>query len=83
MPYAAIARFDCGLRPNPAFPRQRTEAAAKPRLAEKLRKNFPASLEGVPLLLPMEQTSLRRSLKDWFDAQKVRPLVRADSSAGD
>jgi LysR family transcriptional activator of nhaA len=51
---------------------------AKPRLADKLRKNFPASLEGVPLLLPMEQTSLRRSLKEWFAAQKVRPLVRAE-----
>jgi LysR family transcriptional activator of nhaA len=51
---------------------------AKPRLAERLRKNFPASLEGVPLLVPMEQTSLRRSLKDWFEAQKVRPRVRAE-----
>ena len=55
-----------------------TSLFAKPKLAERLRKNFPASLEGVPLLVPMEQTSLRRSLQKWFELQGVRPRVRAE-----
>jgi LysR family transcriptional activator of nhaA len=51
---------------------------AKPRLAERLRKDFPASLTDVPLLLPMEQTTLRQGLKTWFEARKLRPRVRAE-----
>jgi LysR family transcriptional activator of nhaA len=51
---------------------------AKPKLAERLRKNFPASLEGVPVLLPIEQTSMRRALTDWFEAKGVKPRVRGE-----
>lgn len=51
---------------------------AKPKLAERLRKNFPASLEGVPLLLPIEQTSLRRALTTWFEARGVKPRIRGE-----
>jgi LysR family transcriptional activator of nhaA len=51
---------------------------AKPALARSLRRQFPRSLEDVPFLVPIEQTSLRRGLTSWFDRQKVRPRIRAE-----
>jgi len=44
-------------------------------VAAKYRRNFPASLDGAPFLLPVESATLRRSLEQWFEAQKIRPLV--------
>ncbi|MEK7408054.1 MAG: transcriptional activator NhaR [Acidobacteriota bacterium] len=44
-------------------------------LAVKYRKNFPASLDGAPFLLPLENATLRRSLERWFEAQRIRPRV--------
>ncbi|MDX2167894.1 MAG: transcriptional activator NhaR [Deltaproteobacteria bacterium] len=44
-------------------------------LAAKFRRNFPRSLEGAPCLLPTENTSLRRSLDQWFEQQSLRPAV--------
>ncbi len=37
MPYAEVARFDCGRRGHPLFPRQEAQAAAKPRLRDVVR----------------------------------------------
>lgn len=34
MPYAEVARFDCGRRGHPAFPEQQAEAAVKPLLRD-------------------------------------------------
>lgn len=48
---------------------------AKPRLANSLRRGFPASLTGVPMLLPTIHSSLRRALEQWFDNQELRPAV--------
>jgi LysR family transcriptional activator of nhaA len=48
---------------------------AKSTLANKYRKNFPASLDGAPLLLPLENAALRRSLEQWFGAQNIRPRL--------
>jgi len=48
---------------------------AKPALAAKHRKNFPASLDGAPFLLPMDHVALRRSLDQWFEANQIRPRV--------
>lgn len=39
------------------------------------RKNFPYSLDGAPLLLPTENTVLRRSLDQWFAKMEIRPSV--------
>ncbi len=47
-------------------------------LVAKYRQNFPASLDGAPFLLPMEDATLRRSLEQWFDGQKVRPRVAGE-----
>lgn len=44
-------------------------------LARRYRKGFPRSLDGAPFLLPTDNTSLRRSLDQWFDVHHVRPEV--------
>jgi LysR family transcriptional activator of nhaA len=48
---------------------------AAPELAVRYRKSFPASLDGAPILLPIEGSSLRRSLDQWFDTEKIRPRL--------
>jgi LysR family transcriptional regulator, transcriptional activator of nhaA len=48
---------------------------AKPAVAAKYRKNFPASLDGAPFLLPLESVAMRRPLERWFEAQGIRPQV--------
>ncbi len=48
---------------------------AEPRLAEKLRRGFPKSLNEAPALLPMSNSGLRRSLEKWFHAMGVRPRL--------
>jgi LysR family transcriptional activator of nhaA len=47
-------------------------------LAARYRKNFPASLDGAPFLLPMPDSTLRRLLDEWFDAEKIRPHVAGE-----
>lgn len=49
-----------------------------PALARRFRRGFPASLEGAPVLLPTENTAMRRSLEQWFEAAGVRPRVVAE-----
>ena len=46
-----------------------------PALARTLRRGFPASLHGAPMLLPGEGTVVRRQLEDWFQASGIRPAV--------
>jgi LysR family transcriptional regulator, transcriptional activator of nhaA len=48
---------------------------AEPRLAAKLQRGFPKSLNGAPALLPMANSGLRRSLEKWFHAKGVRPRL--------
>ncbi|MBI3850543.1 MAG: LysR family transcriptional regulator [Verrucomicrobia bacterium] len=48
---------------------------AEPRLAAKLRRGFPKSLNGAPALLPMSNSGLRRSLEKWFHAIGLRPQL--------
>jgi LysR family transcriptional activator of nhaA len=51
---------------------------AAPRLAARLRKGFPASLNDAPALLPTENTALRRCLEQWFQRRQIRPRVVAE-----
>jgi LysR family transcriptional activator of nhaA len=51
---------------------------AIPTLAARYRRGFPASLDGAPMLLPGEGTTLRGALDAWFDANGVRPLIEAE-----
>lgn len=56
---------------------------AVPVLAKKLRRTFPKSLEGAPILLPDHGTALRTALDRWFGETGVRPKVvfECDDSA--
>ena len=45
------------------------------RLARNFRKGFPKSMNGVPILLPAEGTTLRSSLEHWFDTLEIRPMI--------
>jgi LysR family transcriptional regulator, transcriptional activator of nhaA len=48
---------------------------AAPRLAPQLRRSFPESLHRAPLLLPSENTMLRRSLEAWLSERGLHPDV--------
>jgi LysR family transcriptional regulator, transcriptional activator of nhaA len=48
---------------------------AEPKLAARLCRGFPRSLDGAPVLLPTDDASLRRSLNEWFDSQRIHPEV--------
>ena len=47
-------------------------------LVKALQAGFPQSLEGAPMLLPLENTTLRRALNQWFDRLGIRPRVVAE-----
>ena len=47
-------------------------------LARKYRRGFPRSLDGAPVILPTDNTALRRSLDQWFAGLGIRPLLRAE-----
>jgi LysR family transcriptional activator of nhaA len=51
---------------------------AAPALAKPMRAKFPRSLDGAPMLLPTENTALRRALEKWFQEIEVRPRVVAE-----
>lgn len=51
---------------------------AAPALAARHRGRFPQSLDGAPMLLPTDNTALRRSLEQWFERIGVRPRVVAE-----
>ncbi len=56
---------------------------ASPRLAKRLRRGFPRSLDGAPFMLPREHGPLRRGLERWFETVEVRPAIvgEVDDSA--
>jgi LysR family transcriptional activator of nhaA len=55
---------------------------ASPALAAKVRRKFPQSLNGAPMLLPSDTTTMRRSLNTWFTARKISPLVVGEFDDG-
>jgi LysR family transcriptional activator of nhaA len=48
---------------------------ATPTLARTLRRSFPKSLNGVPVLLPTDDTAIRRALDQWCVKMDVRPVM--------
>src|ERR1700761_1182801 len=46
-----------------------------PALARLLTADFPRSLDGVPVLLPTDDTAIRRSLDLWLERHNVRPAM--------
>jgi LysR family transcriptional regulator, transcriptional activator of nhaA len=55
-----------------------TTFLAAPRLARSLRRRFPESLTGAPLLVPGATSGFRRALDEWLDARAIRPLIAAE-----
>ena len=54
------------------------ELFAGGRDASRYQRDFPASLDGAPVLLPVKATALRRNLDDWFDRTGVSVRVIAE-----
>jgi len=46
--------------------------------AKKLKRNFPTSLNGQPMLLPTQSTTMRRLIDRWFDEREIQPLITAE-----
>lgn len=46
---------------------------ASPELAARARQDFPASLEGLPLLIPGEKSATHDSLLAWYRQQGIHP----------
>ncbi len=44
-------------------------------LSQKFKRRFPESLDGAPMLLPTQNTSLRRLLEQWFDEHGIHPVI--------
>ncbi len=44
-------------------------------LAKGLQARFPSSLDGAPVLLPTDDTAIRRALDQWFERHRLLPVV--------
>src|SRR5690606_21376488 len=42
------------------------------------RRGFPRSLDGAPMLMPLESLTLRRSLDEWLARHRIAPRVVAE-----
>jgi LysR family transcriptional regulator, transcriptional activator of nhaA len=51
---------------------------ATDRLAAACRPGFPGSLNGMPVLLPTEDTVLRRALNQWFNSRGILPRIAGE-----
>ncbi len=50
----------------------------EPGLAARLGPGFPKSLNDAPMLLPTEETTVRKQLDAWFDRNSIRPRIVAE-----
>ena len=83
----ALHRLDIVLADSPITPQTHVRAFnhllgecgvtvfATSQLAPKYRRRFPDSLNAAPMLLPTQNTALRRELERWFDEHEIRPTV--------
>jgi LysR family transcriptional activator of nhaA len=51
---------------------------ASAKLASRLGRKFPRSLDGAPCLLPGTHAALRRTLDQWFDDRHLHPTLVAE-----
>lgn len=51
---------------------------AEPKLARKLKRDFPASLDDAPAVLPTASVATRRALDRWFEQIEVTPRIIAE-----
>lgn len=90
LPMLAAHRLDLILSDEPApstanlkvfnhpLGESRVTLCAEAGLASRLRRKFPRSLDGAAALLPIANSTLRRSLEVWFRNEGVRPNVVAE-----
>jgi LysR family transcriptional regulator, transcriptional activator of nhaA len=83
----AAHRLDVVLSDGPIPPSMRVKAfshqlgecgvtfVAQPALADRLREDFPRSLDRAPALLPGRDAALRRQLDGWFKDRGVQPVI--------
>ena len=83
----AVHRLDVVIADRPLTPETNVKAFnhllgkcgvtvyAAGNLARKYRANFPKSLHEAPMLLPTQNTSLRRLLEQWFDEHGIHPRI--------
>lgn len=86
----AIQAFDLVIADAPLGPHLKVKAFnhllgesgvgffATDEVARAHRRRFPKSLDGAPMILPTENTALRRSLDQWFERVDVRPRIVAE-----
>ena len=55
---------------------------AERKLSLRLRRKFPGSLHGEPMLLPTVGSALRRTLEKWLQEQGIQPRVVAEYDDG-
>ena len=48
---------------------------ARPAVARRWGRDFPAGLDGAPFLLPAAGTMMRRELEEWFGRVGIRPRI--------
>lgn len=48
---------------------------AVPKIAARLKRNFPRSLNGATALLPSQNMGMRIALETWFNSQDIRPRL--------
>jgi len=86
----ALHELDAILLDSPASPTVKVRAfnhllgecgvsfCAAPELAATYKRKFPSSLNGAPFLLPLQNTSLRRSLENWLEVTGIRLNLRGE-----
>ena len=55
-----------------------TSFFASETLARRCRRGFPASLDGVPVILPSGDSTFRRALDEWFRSHQIQPQIVAE-----
>jgi LysR family transcriptional regulator, transcriptional activator of nhaA len=51
---------------------------ATEELGKTLKNDFPQSLDGAPLLVPTENSAVRRSLDWWLSSQAIHPVITGE-----
>ncbi|MCG8379019.1 MAG: transcriptional activator NhaR [Proteobacteria bacterium] len=51
---------------------------AKPEMSKQFSKNFPKSLNNAPILIPTENSTIRRAIDQWFDELEVYPKIMGE-----
>ena len=47
-------------------------------LSAKLKEAFPESLDGAPLLLPSQDSALRRQIEAWLERKNIAPMIAGE-----